>query len=158
MPEEMKQAPTQVRKVFELIADTELEMPKALLVTKIPGIDIELFPTPPISKRVPILVTLSSCILRDIQMSRTGVKSKGEIRLFFSVGISWDTTVWRWAGDMVFMECFAKFHQSQSQFFDDHPADEEIEPVQLTPEQADTLSLELGSAQQRAPKRRQSTL
>src|SRR4029077_16619907 len=102
VPDEMQQAPTQVRRVFELISDTELEIPKATLATKLKGLDIEIFPTPPTSKKVPVLVTLNSCILRDIGIQRF----KTDVRLCFSVGIAWDRNVWKWGGDQVFMECF----------------------------------------------------
>lgn len=121
--DEMKQAPTPIRKVFELISDAELEIPKALLATKIKGIDVEIFPTPPTAKTVPILVTLNSCVLRDIQIHRL---KKGEVKLFFSVGIAWDSKVWKWGGDNVFLDCFAKFHESQGMLLDESEADESL--------------------------------
>lgn len=121
--EEMKQAPTNIRKTYALISDQELEMPKAMIATKLKGIDIEIFATPPVSKKVPLIATLTNCILRDILIHRL---TKGEIRMFFSVGIAFDRAVWKWCGNQVFMDCFAKFAQSQSAMFDEDPADETL--------------------------------
>jgi len=124
LPDEMKAAPTQVRKAFEIIENTELEIPSIPIATKIKGVDIEIYPTPPTAKSVPINITLVSCVLRDIRIHRL---VKGEIRLHFSVGITWDRKVWKWGGDLAFMECFAKFYQSQTTLLDESEADESLE-------------------------------
>lgn len=118
-------APTQVRKAFELIQNTELEIPSIPIATKIKGVDIEIYPTPPTAKSVPINITLANCVLRDIRIHRL---TKGEIRLHFSVGISWDRKVWKWGGDLAFMEFFAKFYESQTTLLDESKADESLEP------------------------------
>jgi hypothetical protein len=149
LPEEMEHAPTQVRRVYQLISDTELEIPKATLATKLKGIDIEIFPTPPTSKKVPVLVTLSSCILRDIGIQRF----KTDVRLCFSVGISWDRNVWKWGGDQVFLECFAKFHQSQTALFDENEADESLSDPEAADKKVDAY---LGDAHADAPESRET--
>lgn len=152
--DEMSQAPTQIRKVYQLISDPELEIPKAMIATKIKGIDIEIFPTPPVTKSVPVLVTLSNCILRDIQIHRL---KKGEVKLYFSVGIAWDTAVWRWGGEQVFMECFAKFFESQSTLLDESEADESLnQPPAATqlhasdPSRTESLALSLAQPEEKS--------
>jgi hypothetical protein len=134
LPDEMKAAPTQVRKAFEIIENTELEIPSIPIATEIKGVDIEIYPTPPTAKSVPINITLVSCVLRDIRIHRL---VKGEIRLHFSVGITWDRKVWKWGGDLVFMECFAKFYQSQTTLLDESEADESLQ----APPDADVVAL-----------------
>lgn len=138
VPDEMKAAPTQVRRAFELIENTELEIPSIPIATKIKGVDIEIYPTPPTTKSVPVNITLVSCVLRDIRIHRL---VKGEVRLHFSVGITWDRKVWKWGGDLAFMECFAKFYESQTTLLDESSADDSLEAPD--PTQVDALAADL---------------
>jgi hypothetical protein len=141
---DLEDAPTHVRRVADMVAKQELDIPKVPIATKIKGIDIEIFATPP-SKTTPLQVAMSNCILRDLVVARSGGKSaaKGELRLFFSVGISFDKKVWKWSADAFTYDCFAKFTQSQSEMFDESEADEQIAPppaVELSAEQAHSLA------------------
>jgi hypothetical protein len=96
---------------------------------------------------------LSNAIVRDIEIDRS---KKGEIRLYFSLGIAWDTSVWKWGGKQIFMDCFAKFSQSQSELFDDNPADEAIsKPASASEEAVEDLARDLGTD---APDRSQTPL
>jgi hypothetical protein len=123
--EDLKHAPTKIRRVWEIVANPELDAVKIAITSKLKGMDLEIFAIPPTSKNVPLLVALSNCILRDIEVHR---RLKGEIRLYFTLGIPFDSAVWKWGGKQFTMDCFAKFSQSQSELFDDNAADQAIEP------------------------------
>jgi hypothetical protein len=151
--DDLKYAPTRIRRLAEIVSNIDLNCPRIPITTKLPGIDIEIFPTPPTSKTVPVLVCLSNAIVRDIEIDRS---KKGEIRLYFSLGIAWDTSVWKWGGKQIFMDCFAKFSQSQSELFDDNPADEAIsKPASASEEAVEDLARDLGTD---APDRSQTPL
>jgi hypothetical protein len=119
-------APTRIRRVWEIVANSQLDVFKVPLSTQLKGIDIEMFACDPTGqeRKVPLLVAISNAILRDIHLDREKLDEKNwETRLNFSVGISWDSKVWKWGAEYVFMECFATFSQSQGEFFDENEAD-----------------------------------
>jgi hypothetical protein len=125
-------APTRIRRVWEIVANSQLDVFKVPLSTQLKGIDIEMFACDPTGqeKKVPLLVAISNAILRDIHLDREKIDEKHwETRLYFSVGISWDSKVWKWGAEYVFMECFAKFSQSQGEFFDENEADFAPAPI-----------------------------
>jgi hypothetical protein len=143
--EDLKHAPTKIRRVWEIVANPQLDAVKIAITSKLKGMDLEVYPTPPHSGKVPLLVCLSNCILRDIEVHR---RLKGEIRLYFSLGIAFDSAVWKWGGKQVFMDCFAKFSQSQTEMFDDNPADQVIaspEAERLRSVQVEDLAAQLGT-------------
>jgi hypothetical protein len=147
--DDLKYAPTRIRRLAEIVSNIDLNCPRIPITTKLPGIDIEIFATPPTSKTVPLVVCLSNSIVRDIEIDRS---KKGEIRLYFSLGIAWDTSVWKWGGKQVFMDCFAKFSQSQSELFDDNAADEAIsKPASASADPVEQLARDLGTDAPEAP-------
>lgn len=146
LEDDLKHAPTKIRRLAEIVANIELDTSKILLTTKLPGIDIEIFPTPPTAKTVPVIICLTNCILRDLQLNRS---KKGELRLYFAIGIAWDTGVWKWGGKQFSMDCFAKFSKSQTELFDDHPADQAI--TQPSAEQVEALAQELAGNRPASP-------
>src|SRR5580704_612420 len=121
--DEVQQAPTRIRRVWEIVANPQLDTFHVPISSQLKGIEIELFPTMP-EKDTPTLLCIKNSILRDIRIDREKVDEKNwTTRLCFSLGISWDSNVWKWGEDYVFMECYAQFSQSQSELFDDNPAD-----------------------------------
>jgi hypothetical protein len=145
--DDLKHAPTKVRRVWEIVSNPELDTVKIAITSKLKGMDLEIFPTPPVSQKVPLLVCLSNCILRDIEVHR---RLKGEIRLYFSLGLAFDSGVWKWGGKQFAMDCFVKFSQSQSELFaDDNPADQAIPPSaereRLREAEIDDLATPLGT-------------
>lgn len=146
LEEDLRHAPTKIRRVWEIVSNPELDTVKIAVTSKLTGMDIEIYPTPPTAKSVPLLVCLSNTILRDIEVHR---RLKGEIRLYFSIGLAWDSAVWKWGGKQFSMDCFAKFSQSQTEMFDDNPADQAIAPSEererLRGVEVDSLAHELGT-------------
>jgi hypothetical protein len=146
LEEDLRYAPTKIRRVWEIVSNPELDTVKIAITSKLAGMDVEIFPTPPTSKSVPLLISLTNTILRDIEVHR---RLKGEIRLYFSIGMAWDTAVWKWGGKQFSMDCFAKFSQSQTELFDDNPADQAIQPSEererLRGVEVDSLARELGT-------------
>jgi hypothetical protein len=124
LEDDLRHAPTKIRRIWEIVSNPELDTVKIAVTSKLTGMDIEIYPTPPTAKSVPLLICLSNTILRDIEVHR---RLKGETRLYFSIGIAWDTAVWKWGGKQFSMDCFAKFSQSQTELFDDNKADSVIE-------------------------------
>lgn len=121
-------APTRIRRVWEIVANPQLDTFHVPISSQLKGIEIELFPSLPAADGVPLLVAIKNSILRDIRVNREKVDEKEwEVRLRFSLGISWDSAVWKWGEDYVFLESYAKFSQSQAELFDDNEADQEIE-------------------------------
>lgn len=152
---EVEQAPTRIRRVWEIVANPNLDTFHVPISSQLKGIEIELYPSLP-TKDVPLLVAIKNSILRDIRLDREKVSEKEwEVRLRFSLGISWDSAVWQWGEDYVFMECYAKFSQSQADLFDDNEADQAIEPSaevqRLRGVEVEELAGELGTKPQDAP-------
>lgn len=147
--DDLRFAPTRIRRVWEIVANPQLDAFRVPISTQLKGIDIEMFATEPANKHVPLLVCISNCILRDIHINREKVtETEWETRLYFSVGISWDSGVWKWGEHYVFMECFAKFSQSQGEMFDDNPADVPIatpEAERLRTAEVEDLAKQLGT-------------
>ena len=146
--DEVQQAPTRIRRVWEIVANPQLDTFHVPISSQLKGIEIELFPTMP-EKDTPTLLCIKNSILRDIRIDREKVDEKNwTTRLCFSLGISWDSNVWKWGEDYVFMECYAQFSQSQSELFDDNPADAVIatpEAERLRNAQVEDLAAQLGT-------------
>lgn len=149
----MDHAPTRIRRVWEIVANPQLDTFHVPISSQLKGIEIELFPS--LTERgiePPLLVCIKNSILRDIRIDREKVDEKTwATRLRFSLGISWDSAVWKWGEDYVYMESYAKFSQSQSELFDENPADEVIatpEAERLRNVETEELARELGT---RAP-------
>lgn len=145
LEDDLRHAPTKIRRVWEVVSNPELDTVKIAITSKLTGMDIEIYPTPPTAKSVPLLICLSNTILRDIEVHR---RLKGEIRLYFSIGLAWDTAVWKWGGKQFSMDCFAKFSQSQTEMFDDNPADQTIaspEAERLRTVEVEDLAAQLGT-------------
>jgi hypothetical protein len=147
---EISHAPTRIRRVWEIVANPQLDTFHVPISSQLKGIEIELFATEPILPNdVPVLLCIKNSILRDIRIDREKVDEKNwSTRLRFSLGISWDSNVWKWGEDYVFMECYAKFSQSQSELFDDNPADEVIatpEAERLRTVEVEDLASQLGT-------------
>ena len=145
----IEHAPTRIRRVWEIVANPQLDTFHVPISSQLKGIEIELFPSLPL-KDVPLLVAIKNSILRDIRLDREKVSEKEwEVRLRFSLGISWDGAVWKWGEDYVFLECYAKFSQSQADLFDDNEADREIarspEVERLRSVEVEDLAGELGT-------------
>ena len=122
----IEHAPTRIRRVWEIVANPQLDTFHVPISSQLKGIEIELFPSLP-AAGVPVLICIKNSILRDIRIDREKVSEKEwEVRLRFSLGISWDSAVWKWGEDYVFLDCYAKFSQSQAELFDDNEADREI--------------------------------
>jgi len=146
----MQHAPTRIRRVWEIVANPQLDTFHVPISSQLKGIEIELFPSEPILPNdVPVLVCIKNSILRDIRIDREKVDEKNwTTRLCFSLGISWDSNVWKWGEDYVFMECYAQFSQSQSELFDDNPADAVIatpEAERLRNAEVEDLAAQLGT-------------
>jgi hypothetical protein len=151
-------APTRIRRVWEIVANPQLDTFRVAISSQLKGIDIEMFQEDPADKHVPLVVCLSNCILRDIHLDREKVDEKNwEVRLNFSLGISWDKSVWMWGEEYVFLECYAKFSQSQSELFDENEADREITPApseereRLRGVEVEVLGRELGNSTPETP-------
>ena len=147
LEDDLRHAPTKIRRVWEIVSNPELDTVKIAITSKLTGMDIEIYPTPPTAKSVPLLICLSNTILRDIEVHR---RLKGEIRLYFSIGLAWDSAVWKWGGKQFSMDCFATFSQSQTELFDDNPADQAIAPSEererLRGVEVEDLGHELGTS------------
>jgi hypothetical protein len=126
--DEIEHAPTRIRRVWEIVANPQLDTFHVPISSQLKGIEIETYPSLP-GPGTPLLVSIKNSILRDIRIDREKVSEKEwEVRLRFSLGISWDSAIWKWGEDYVFLDCYAKFSQSQAELFDDHEADQVIEP------------------------------
>lgn len=146
--DDISAAPTQIRRVWEIVANPKLDTFHVPISSQMKGIEIELYPTEPYEK-TPLLVAIKNTILRDIRIDREKLDEKNwEVRLRFSLGIQWDTAVWKWGEDYVFLECFARFSQSQAELFDDNPADAVIatpETERLRGVEVEDLARDLGT-------------
>jgi len=145
--DDLEFAPSRIRRIWEIVANPKLDTFRIPMSSQLKGIDIEIFAIEP-TKNTPLVVCLSGCILRDIHLDREKVDTEWEVRLNFSVGITWDSAVWKWGEKYVFMECFAKFSQSQAELFDDNPADAAIatpEAQRLRGAEVDDLAKDLGT-------------
>ena len=147
--DEIEHAPTRIRRVWEIVANPQLDTFHVPISSQLKGIEIELFPSLP-EKHTPLLICIKNSILRDIRIDREKVSEKEwEVRLRFSLGISWDSAVWKWGEDYVFLDCYAKFSQSQAELFDDNEADREIarspEAERLRGVEVEDLAGELGT-------------
>jgi hypothetical protein len=126
--DEIEHAPTRIRRVWEIVANPQLDTFHVPISSQLKGIEIETYPSLPLPG-TPLLVSIKNSILRDIRIDREKVDEKEwEVRLRFSLGISWDSAIWKWGEDYIFIDCYAKFSQSQAELFDDHEADQQIEP------------------------------
>jgi hypothetical protein len=147
--DEIEHAPTRIRRVWEIVANPQLDTFHVPISSQLKGIEIELFPSLP-GPGTPLLICIKNSILRDIRIDREKVSEKEwEVRLRFSLGISWDSAVWKWGEDYVFLDCYAKFSQSQAELFDDNEADREIarspEAERLRGVEVEDLAGELGT-------------
>jgi hypothetical protein len=153
--DEIEHGPTRIRRVWEIVANPQLDTFHVPISSQLKGIEIETYPTLP-SPGTPLLVSIKNSILRDIRIDREKVSEKEwEVRLRFSLGISWDSAIWKWGEDYVFFDCYAKFSQSQAELFDDHEADREIEPSaevqRLRTAEVEESAGELGTRPVKAP-------
>jgi hypothetical protein len=153
--DEIEHAPTRIRRVWEIVANPQLDTFHVPISSQLKGIEIETYPSLP-APGTPLLVSIKNSILRDIRIDREKVSEKEwEVRLRFSLGISWDSAIWKWGEDYVFLDCYAKFSQSQAELFDDHEADREIEPSaevqRLRIAEVEELAGELGTRPVKAP-------
>src|SRR5882762_6825863 len=74
---ELDYAPTRIRRVWEIVANPQLDTFKVAISSQLKGIDIEMFAGDPTdNKKVPLLVCISNCILRDIHLDREKVDEK----------------------------------------------------------------------------------
>lgn len=155
----IEHAPTRIKRVWEIVANPQLDTFHVPISSQLKGIEIELFrslPLPLPAEPVPLLICIKNSILRDIRIDREKVSEKEwEVRLRFSLGISWDSAVWKWGEDYVYLDCYAKFSQSQAELFDDNEADREIarspEAERLRGVEIDELAGELGTRPAEAP-------
>jgi len=142
--DDLEFAPSRIRRIWEIVANPKLDTFRIPMSSQLKGIDIEIFAIEP-TKNTPLVVCLSGCILRDIHLDREKVDTEWEVRLNFSVGITWDSAVWKWGEKYVFMECFAKFSQSQAELFDENDADANIERPDSPAEVVEQLAKDLGT-------------
>lgn len=122
--EDIDHAPTRIRKVWEIVSNPKLDCFRIPISSQLKGIDIDLFHHD--GTDAAELIAIRNSILRDIHVDREKIdQTTWQVRLHFSLGIGWNDAVWHWGGEFIFLECYAKFSQSQGEMFDDNPADEQ---------------------------------
>jgi hypothetical protein len=139
--DDLKHAPTRIRRVWEIVSNPELDTIKIEITSSVKAIDVEMFATPPDGK-TPLVICLSNCTIGDLEVHR---QRSGEIRLNFSIELDFSSAVWTWAGKQAFMDCFARFSESQTELFDEpaeKPAKVIRKPVEPSLESAETCARE----------------